>query len=210
MTDRAVRQNVDKPRHTAIDAAPIVDGRPRQTGLEGDRGDVQQQVRRAAAGRVNGHRVLERVVCQNVASRDLARLSVTTARAAWRAAASQIGCPEGASAVCGSDMPSASATTCEVGGRAEETGSLRRRSARAATHVGGVFAADVPFGEADADGLHLAGIFRIVAGSVTPPGTITVGKSCCAASAIIIAGNPLSQVAMPMTPCRKGSDRMSP
>ena len=38
------------------------------------------------------------------------------------------------------------------------------------------------------------------AGSVTPPGTITVGKSCWAASAIIMAGSPLSQVATPITP----------
>ena len=37
-----------------------------------------------------------------------------------------------------------------------------------------------------------------VGGSVTPPGTSTHGRSCIAASAIIIAGRPLSQVATPM------------
>ena len=46
-------------------------------------------------------------------------------------------------------------------------------------------------------------------GSVTPPGTITPGRSRMAASAIIIAGKPLSHVAMPITPHRRGSERMS-
>ena len=40
--------------------------------------------------------------------------------------------------------------------------------------------------------------------SITPPGTRIVGWWCCDASAIIIAGNPLSQVAMPITPARVG------
>jgi len=44
-------------------------------------------------------------------------------------------------------------------------------------------------------------------GNVTPPGTSTVGKSRMPASAIIIAGKPLSHVAMPITPARMGSER---
>ena len=47
------------------------------------------------------------------------------------------------------------------------------------------------------------------AGSVTPPGTRTQGRSRIAASAIIIAGRPLSQVATPRTPRRVGSERIS-
>jgi hypothetical protein len=44
---------------------------------------------------------------------------------------------------------------------------------------------------------------------VMRPGTRMHGKSRMPARAIIIAGNPLSQVAMPMTPVRVGSDRIS-
>ena len=47
-----------------------------------------------------------------------------------------------------------------------------------------------------------------IGSSVTPPGTSTHGRSCVAASAIIIAGSPLSQVAIPSTPRRVGSERM--
>src|SRR6476661_2571529 len=46
------------------------------------------------------------------------------------------------------------------------------------------------------------------AGSVTPPGTSTQGRSPLPASAIIIAGSPLSQVATPSTPRLVGSDRI--
>ncbi|TWH05087.1 hypothetical protein L613_006400000110 [Pseudoxanthomonas taiwanensis J19] len=45
------------------------------------------------------------------------------------------------------------------------------------------------------------------AGRVTPPGTITPGRSPQPARASIIAGRPLSQVAMPSTPRRVGSER---
>ena len=42
--------------------------------------------------------------------------------------------------------------------------------------------------------------------SVTPPGTSTAGFAPDEASAIIIAGKPLSHVAIPMTPLPVGSD----
>ena len=47
-----------------------------------------------------------------------------------------------------------------------------------------------------------------VAGSVTPPGTMMPGRWPQPASASIMAGRPLSQVAMPITPARRGSDRI--
>ena len=47
-----------------------------------------------------------------------------------------------------------------------------------------------------------------IGSSVTPPGTSTHGRSWVAASAIIIAGSPLSHVATPSTPRRVGSERM--
>jgi hypothetical protein len=46
-------------------------------------------------------------------------------------------------------------------------------------------------------------------GSVTPPGTSTPGRSPDPASAIIIAGTPLSHVATPITALRVGNDRIS-
>jgi hypothetical protein len=44
---------------------------------------------------------------------------------------------------------------------------------------------------------------------VTPPGISTVGRSCAPASAIIIAGSPLSQVATPKTPLPVGRERIN-
>jgi hypothetical protein len=46
-------------------------------------------------------------------------------------------------------------------------------------------------------------------GNVTPPGTSAPARSLQPASAIIIAGNPLSQVATPRTPRRCGKDRIN-
>ena len=46
-----------------------------------------------------------------------------------------------------------------------------------------------------------------MAGMVTPPGTTTQGRSRRPATAIIIAGKPLSHVATPSTPARNGSER---
>ena len=47
------------------------------------------------------------------------------------------------------------------------------------------------------------------AGRVTPPGTITPGNEPVPANASIVAGSPLSQVAIPSTPAAVGSDRIS-
>ena len=49
-----------------------------------------------------------------------------------------------------------------------------------------------------------------LAGRVTPPGTITAGRSRQAARAMVMAGRPLSQVATPMTALRVGSERIEP
>jgi hypothetical protein len=47
-----------------------------------------------------------------------------------------------------------------------------------------------------------------VGGSVAPPGTRITGRSCIDASAIMVAGRPLSQVATPITARRVGSERI--
>ena len=67
MSDRAVGQRIDQARHAAIDVDPVLDGRPPQAGGIGDGRNVQQQVRRAAEGRMHDHRVADRGVGQNVA-----------------------------------------------------------------------------------------------------------------------------------------------
>ena len=121
---------------------------------------------------------------------------------------SQTGSPEGASALWGSAMPSASATTCAVAAvprnwqpppgvpqarqaRAAASSSVTRPWAKRAPSVCTAPASSLPS-----------------AGSVTPPGTITPGRSEQPASASIVAGRPLSQVAMPRTPARRGSERI--
>ena len=198
---RAVRQHVDEPRHLAVDRAPVVDRRASQSGGVRDRRDVQQQVRRAAERRVHDHRVAHGGVGEDVARRRRrARARSAAARAERRATSFQIGCPDGASAACGTVSPSASATTCDVAAvprnwhpppgdaharqpssAASSSGSLRTRSARRSS---GAAPASTPS----------------VGGSVTPPGTRTAGRSWQPASAIIIAGRPLSHVATPITP----------
>ena len=120
---------------------------------------------------------------------------------------SQIGCPEGASALCGSESPSASPTTCEVAAVPRNwqpppgDPQARQPSSAARSSVISPWAKRAPIdctapASSPSDG-----------GSVTPPGTSTHGRSRSAASASIIAGRPLSHVATPSTPLRVGSER---
>ena len=134
--------------------------------------------------------------------------SASAARAERRAISSQMGCPEGASAECGSDMPSASPTTCEVAAVPRNwqpppgVAQARQRFSAAASSVIWPCANRAP------TLCTRAASSPSSAASVTPPGTRTQGKSCMAARAIIIAGSPLSQVATPITPRRVGSERI--
>ena len=121
---------------------------------------------------------------------------------------SHTGCPEGASAECGNENPSASPTTCEVAAvprnwqpppgepqarqpssaaSDSETNPCAKRAPRVCT-----FPASSPTRrQRDAAGNEHA------------------RQSRKPASAIIIAGRPLSHVAMPSTPARTGSERAS-
>ncbi len=94
-------------------------------------------------------------------------------------------------------------------GRAQELATASGRSAGLAAELGCFFERQLAVTVTSADGLDLAGIFAICGGSVTPPGTRMVGRSVHAARAIIMAGRPLSQVAMPSTPLRVGNDRIN-
>ena len=64
---RAVGQDAHQPRDPAVDLVPVVDGRPGQARGEGDRGDVQEQVGRAAERGVDRHGVADGAVGQDVA-----------------------------------------------------------------------------------------------------------------------------------------------
>jgi len=208
--DRPVGQGIDEPWHPAVDGHPVLDGGPPQPGVVGDGGDVQQQVGRAAEGGVDDHRVAHGGVREDVAGWP-ARAPGGRRRRGRSGApmSSQIGWPEGASAECGSDRPSASPTTCEVAAVPRnwqpppgEAQALQPSSA-ASSSVMRPWAKRAPML------WILPASSPSSGGRVTPPGTSTQGRWRMAARAIIMAGRPLSQVATPTTPLQVGSERMS-
>ena len=92
---------------------------------------------------------------------------------------------------------------------AEKLASAAGRCAGAASHFGRVFQRDLLLRKARADGLHFARILARLGQERDAAGDQHRGQRACDASAIIIAGRPLSQVATPSTPLRVGSERMS-
>ena len=84
------------------------------------------------------------------------------ARAERAAASSQTDWPDGANALCGSDSPSASPTTCDVAAVPRNWQPPPGVAQAAATHLGGVLKADLILRKARADGLHLARIFTVL------------------------------------------------
>ena len=132
-----------------------------------------------------------------------------TARADCTAMSRHTSWPDGASAECGSDRPSASPTTCDVAAVPRNwqppPGVPHARQPRSAASSSVI----IPRAKRAPMVCTAPASSPVVGGSVTPPGTSTTGKSCRPASAIIIAGKPLSHVATPMTPLRVGSERAS-
>ena len=108
----------------------------------------------------------------------------------------QIGWPEGASAAWGSVMPSASATTCDVAAVPRNwqpppgLAQARQPSSAASGRVSSPWAKRAPI-----DWI-LPASSPSRGGKVTPPGTSTPGRCFDPARAIIMAGRPLSQVAI--------------
>ena len=103
--------------------------------------------------------------------------------------------------MCGSDRPSASATTCDVAavprnwqpppGDAQARQPISRR----------LLERDLPVREARADRLRLARVFAVAGGQGHAAGHEHRGQDRGRpASAIVMAGRPLSQVATPITP----------
>jgi hypothetical protein len=117
--------------------------------------------------------------------------SAVSARADRRAMSSQMGWPDGASAECGNDSPSASATTCAGRRGAEELAAAAGRRAGAAAEVRRFLQGDHAVREARADRLHLAGVLARFGGSVTPPGTSTQGSVVHAGQRHHHGGQPL-------------------
>ena len=74
---------------------------------------------------------------------------------------SQIGWPEGASAECGRDRPSASATTWLVAAVPRNWQPPPGDGAGPAAQLGGLLQGDLAVGEAGADGLDLAGVLAV-------------------------------------------------
>jgi hypothetical protein len=61
-----VRQDVDEPRDAAVHGAPIIHGRSLESRGVRDGRDVQQEICRAAAGRMHGDRVGYRILGNDV------------------------------------------------------------------------------------------------------------------------------------------------
>ena len=95
------------------------------------------------------------------------------------------------------------------GRRAQKLASAAGGGAGATSHLGRVFESDLVLRKTRADGLHLAGIFAGLRQECDAAGNKDGGQFSSQARAIIIAGSPLSQVAMPMTPFLVGSERIS-
>ena len=93
------------------------------------------------------------------------------------------------------------------GSSAEKLTTSARRGTRTAAQICGFAQGNQAVGKSSSERLHRSGVLAFVGGRVTPPGTITQGRSGRPARAIIIAGRPLSQVAIPSTPALKGSER---
>ncbi len=87
--------------------------------------------------------------------------SASSARAERRAMSSQTGCPEGASAECGSDRPSASPTTCEVAAVPRNWQPPPGEAQARQTEFRGGFAGSSAVRETRAEGLHRAGVFAL-------------------------------------------------
>ena len=149
-----------------------------QAGGVGDRGDVDEQVRRAAERRVDEHRVLDRLVREHVVERaPVARHWPCTACAVRRATSSQIGWPDGASAACGTVRPSASATTCEVAAVPRNwqppPGEAQARQPRSAASS----SVTSPWAKRAPRVCTAPASSPRVGGSVTPPGTMAPASS---------------------------------
>ncbi len=210
MTDRTIGQTVDEPRHERVDFAERGGVWPLQTRCGGDRRDVQQQIGAAADGRVNQHRVEDRIVGQDLAHRFTALDHQP--RCGGRIT-SQLR-PDRLTAGCQRRMRHGHAECFgdDLAGRrgAQELATAAGSAASAAAFQRRFLQRHFAAAVSGADRLHFAGIFANGRRQRDAAGNQHIGQDRHSRpSAIIIAGKPLSQVAIPITPLRRGSDRIS-
>ena len=178
MMPRTVRQGVDDARHAAVDVGPVLRGRAAQAGRVRDRGQVQDEVRRAAERGMRHHRVLDRGVGQDVLHRDPALLErhQRARRAArhvqpdWVARGRERRVAERHAERLADDLRGR--------GGAEELAAAAGRRAGAAAELGRLLRARARRGRSARQSSAPARHRRPSSGrSVTPPGTSTHGRS---------------------------------
>ena len=117
--------------------------------------------------------------------------------------------PDGLSALCGSVQPECLGHHLRRGGRAHELASASGRAAGSAPHHRRVLEGDLAAGEAGRQRLHHGRVLRVAGEQRDPAGHRDGGHDGTPASAIIVAGSPLSHEATPSTPRQVGSERIS-
>jgi hypothetical protein len=159
MVPGPVRQCIHQPGRRAVDAVPVRDRWPRQTGGVGEGGNVQEEVGRAAECRVDEHRVLERVRCQDRLQRDPSRGQVheRARRSAGHVQPDRLA--RGGQCAVGKRKTKRLGHHLGGGGGPQELASAARCAARAASHGGRFVEADEAVREASADRLDLARVF---------------------------------------------------
>ena len=151
---RPVRQRIHQTRHLAVHGGPVLPPwaaatRPHARSPAGAESDSSiRQTPHAPPSHSAARPRSEYRACE-------ARRSPTPAPRVPTACAmsSQIGCPEGASAECGSDIPSASANYLRGRRGPKKLAPSARRSARPAAHVRGVLERNLMMRESRADRL---------------------------------------------------------
>ena len=188
---------------------PIVDRRPPQTGGEGDRRHVQQQVRRAAEGRVHDHCVAHRGIGEDVAQLDAAGTEVPQCRGTAAGHVEPDRLPRRGKRRVRQREPQGLGNDLRRGGRSQELAAAAGECAGPARQHRRFFERKLLVRKAGTDRLHLAGIFAFGRRQASRrPARARTAVRRMPASASIMAGNPLSHVATPNTPCRVGSERI--
>ena len=178
---RPVRQGVDEARHGPVHPPPVGGGRthaarPRaRPRARGSGGSSSRRTRRARASRSRA-----RPGVRTSASVRPSRHCSCTACAVRRATSSQIGCPDGASAACGTVSPKRLRDDLSSRGGAEELAAAAGAGARAAAEVGRLLERHEPVREAGAERLHGAGVLPAARGQRDParnhrPGQLAEG-----------------------------------
>ncbi len=155
---------------------PVIDGRPPQAGGEGDGGDVQDQVRRAAEGRVDRHRVADRAIVEDVAE---ALTGVSESDERSRGAAGHVEpdrLARGRQRGVGDRQSEGLGDDLRRGGGTEELAAAAGAAASAAAQFRRLGQRQLAVGVARPDRLDLAGVFPVARRQRHSPGDQHTGK----------------------------------